>query len=420
MKRYFTHTNFIYLVLLVYPATVLLIKNINGVIYILLTILGLINLFKERAKPITHDEKLLYIGLSALFLTSQFTTFFTDTEYKYIWVFVYLPLTILLYSYIKSISIKSTFFWYGLILGTLISSGIALYEINTHHSRASGATNAIIFGNLALCMGTMSLASIGWFKQQNKWLIILPIITAILGLVTCALSGTRGGLLSIPFILIILLWYSKKHLSGKNIILIATSMIALLSVLYAIPQTNIKKNINRTILSIEKYHQSEINSHLRLTSVGDRFEMWQAAWLIYTENPVIGVGWHNFKQHAQQQVDKGLRNTKTGQFNHAHSQYFSVLASGGTLNFISLILLFSILLYIFIKTANNAKTPEGSQFVLAGLIFTIIYIVTSISSVPLERARPANFFSFYLAFILAFIYRFENGLENSYGGKDIK
>ncbi|MFK5986672.1 MAG: O-antigen ligase [Pseudomonadota bacterium] len=395
-----------------------MIKNVNGIIYITLTILGLIILINNKTSKISIDEKLLFIALSTLFITSQLTTFLTDTEYKYIWVFVYLPLTIPIYIYIKNTPIKPFYFWYGLVLGALISSNIAIYEIWKNLPRAQSITHPIIFGNLSLCMGFLSISGIGWFKKQHKYLIFLPILAAISGLISSALSGTRGGWVSIPFILLTYVWYSKKNLSVKSTTIAIISTTVLFSALYIIPQTTIKSNINRTLTSIEDYNNGDIESHYYATSIGARFEMWKAAWKIFTENPGTGVGWHNFKKHAQKQVDDGLRNRTVGLHTNAHSLYLSILATGGTLNFISLIVLFSILIYLFVKKIDNSKTPEARQFALAGLILIVIFMITGISSSPLERARPSNFFSFYLAFIMAFIYRFEKGLEESYGREE--
>lgn len=393
--------------LIIYPATVLSIPNINGLISGLLALAGISLIIRQRKTQVQagRDEVLFYFALSIFFIATLIATLSASIQYGATGKFLHLLLAIPLYIYLRHTGIKLAYLWYGLTLGALIATGIAINEvwINDAH-RARGITHPIIFGDLALAMGGMSMAGIGWFKSRAKWQIILP-VTALTGsLLVTALSASRGSWVAIPFLVILFFWYMKEHFSRKLKSTFAVFFIATLGVIYITPQTNVSYNIDRTINNLELYAESNINTDLRLNSVGSRLEMWQAAWKMFLDNPVSGIGWGNYRSAAQQQVDQGVRNPAAATFPHPHSQYLSVLANGGTISFVALLLLFLIPANIFRKHIQQSRSQDIKRIALAGIILIICSLCYGVSEAILERSRPVNFISFYLAVIMAAIY----------------
>lgn len=393
--------------LILYPATVLSIPNMNGLISGLLALAGIILMIKQRRTrtQASRDEMLFYFALSVFFLATLTATLNAGFQYGATGKFLHLLLAIPLYIYLRHTGIKLQYLWYGLVIGALIAVSISINEVWIQGApRARGLTHPIIFGDIALTLGCMSMAGIGWFKARATWQISLPILALIGSLLVSALSASRGSWVAIPFLAIIFFWYMKPHFTGKFKGLFAALLISTLGAIYLVPQTNVSNNINRTINNLKLYSESNVSTDLTSNSVGSRLEMWQAAWAMYTEHPILGVGWPNYKSHAQKQVEQGLRNPAAATFPHPHNQFLSVLANGGSLSFIAILFLFLIPARIFFRQIKQSKSKDIQRLALVGLVLIVAYMSYGFSEAILERSRPVNFLAFYLAVIMAAIY----------------
>ncbi len=403
------------LALIIYPLTVLLIPKINGLIFALFALSGLFFLMKYQRDKLTHptrDEALFYFSVSIFFLVTLLITLNSGFVYKILGKHIHILLVVPVYIYLRYVGVKQAFLWYGLVAGAVMAMGIAVYDVwitdtpkywGNGDLRAMGITHPIIFGNLSLIMGCMSMAGFGWFKQQKGFQVVLPVLSLSSGVLTSVLSVSRGGWVAVPFLIAVFFWYIYSHFTYKQKFVIAVMILSIIGTLYMIPSTKVSHHIGRTIDNIQQYSESEIKSRKRATSVGTRFEMWQAAWKIYLDNPVSGVGWGHYQEQARKQVVQGLRNKVSASFDHPHSEYFMALASGGSIGFIILIQLFLIPAWLFIKYIKKGETADIRRLALAGLVLIVAYMAFGLSEPMLYRSRSVNFFAFYLAVFMAAI-----------------
>ncbi len=397
---------FISLSLIIYPATVLLIPKLNGLVFGLFALSGVFLLIRYRHKSIqeTRDEILLYYSVGVFFLTTLIITLNAGFVYKVLGKYIHILLVIPVYMYLRYMGVRLMSLWYGLVIGSIVAACIAVYDVRVLYTgRAKGLTHPILFGNLALVMGCMSVAGLGWFRQRGRLQALLPGLALISGVFASVLSGSRGGWVAVPFFVLVFFWYIKPHFSLKLKLVTTVMVFSILGGLYAVPQTKVSDNIDKTIESIQQYSGSEITSGRRSTSVGTRFEMWQAAWKIYQDNPVLGVGWGHYEETAQKQVDQGLRNRSAASHDHPHSQYFSALANGGTVGFIALMMLYLVPTWLFVKYIKQGGTADIRRLALAGLVLIVAYMAFGLSEPMLFRSRSVNFFAFYLAVFMAAI-----------------
>ncbi|MCQ9617499.1 hypothetical protein L1889_13070 [Paenalcaligenes niemegkensis] len=97
--------------------------------------------------------------------------------------------------------------WSGLAVGALFAGVWAGYQkLFLLVDRAGGYTHVIQFGNISMLMGFMCLAGIGWASVQphrNRWLALL-IAGALAGIAGSAFSGSRGGWVGLPLVMLVL------------------------------------------------------------------------------------------------------------------------------------------------------------------------------------------------------------------------
>ena len=295
------------------------------------------------------------------------------------------------------------------MIGVIVAAAIAFYDVSfgafrdRYVGRAHGVSHPITFGNMSLLMGAMSLAGIGWFKkQQSPWYTLLPIVGALMGLLASFLSHARGGWVAIPVIAILLMWFYGKYVAKWKLGLGLMLLVLLLFSVYKVPQTGVANKLDVTVHNVQQYFNTDISHISHGTSIGSRFEMWQASWTIFLENPVIGVGWGNYQEYAKILVEQGLRHRSAGDWPHPHNQFLSSLVSGGILGFIATVALFVVPIVIFYRViASRNHTDDAKRMALAGLILVVSFAIFNLSESFLERSRTVGFFVFYLAVCMA-------------------
>ncbi len=403
------------LALIVFPSTVLGFESPSGATYAVVILSGLLSLFIYRKEhfPVSPDEKKLFFSVALFYFMALAGTLYLGTSIDNADRFMAMVLIIPGYMFFKSFPYnKEKYLWSGLVLGAFASVGVGLYQVfgPEHLARAKGVTHPILYGDIALIMGLMSLAGIGWFKSQKNWMVILPVIAFIAGLLSSALSLSRGGWVALPLIGLLYFWFLTRFLTFKKVAVIAVLFVGSLSVIYLLPQTGVQKRVDNTLQNLNHYLDSQsINDQIRSSSIGTRFEMWKAAWILFKENPVVGVGWDQYIDKARQLADKGLVSKSAYAHSHPHNEFLSTLAKGGLLSFIGLMSLLLYPAYYFYRAIKNHTEPEIQRAALAGLILITGFACFGFSEAIFERSRPANFYSFYLAVLLAMVTNYSAG-----------
>lgn len=93
------------------------------------------------------------------------------------------------------------------------------------------------------------------------------------------------------------------------------------------------------------------------TSIGERMEMWRAAWDMFLIHPIIGSGTGSFKALGARSAKKPALTLAIGDYEHAHNSYLTALATKGAIGFASLLFL---LTTPFLTRSTSSKSPIRS------------------------------------------------------------
>ena len=401
--------NFAAAIVFLFPALILVLRPADGLGLGLLALAGFGVAYQQRGNgQASREEKLLYFAVSFFFLAALLVTLLggiDDSGIKKIGKFARLLLVIPVYVFLRRVGVSLVALWYGLVVGTVVAAGVAGYQVwgDLNYPRAKGITNPIIFGDVALAMGFMSLAGMGWFRARGQWQMMLPVIAASSGLLASMLSQSRGGWVAIPILLSVFVWYAWNRVARWQFVAGAIMVCAVLGASYVIPQTGVATRINQLVVEVGGYIQAGGEAAQARNSSSIRVEMWKASWQIYSANLWVGVGWGHFKAEAQALVDQGLRQPFAAMFGHPHNQFFAAMANGGTLALVAIWLLFLIPAKLLFDVIRRQKDLDQQRLALAGLLLIVAYMCFGFSEAILERVRPISFFAFYLAVIFAAI-----------------
>ena len=102
------------------------------------------------------------------------------------------------------------------------------------------------------------------------------------------------------------------------------------------------------------------------------------------------------------QVDQGLHNISAASYDHPHSEYFSSLASGGSICFIFLMQLFLIPVWLFVKYIKKHESDDIRRLSLAGLLLIIGFMAAIYGQQKEVVSRKFNLAGRFLWFISCF------------------
>lgn len=234
--------------------------------------------------------------------------------------------------------------------------------------RDTGLLNAIPYATICAAVATVGLFLFFYTRK------IIPLVTFILSTACVVLSETRGLWLALLCSIIILsIFYLKNNKQNRKILIISTIVIVGASVLM---KDTIYKRLETTQVEFSKIEAGDYSS-----SIGLRFQMWDAATKIAQYNLWFGVG-SEHKQILQDLVEQGELRPSIGKFHpdHYHNQFFENLAKMGIFGLILTLLLFIV---PAIHALKNRQHPASALL----LALVCLYFVACLTDVPFWYAE---------------------------------
>lgn len=286
--------------------------------------------------------------------------------------------------------------WSGLAIGAIGAGGWAGWQkLIEGVWRAQGHTYVIQFGNLSMLLGVLCLAGLGWAAAQNRhrsaWIIFLG-LGAFFGILGSLFSGSRGGWIGIPFILLVL--YRGY---GRNLPVLAKGLVAAVIVLgaslvYLLPQTGVEARLHEAFDDISRY----VSGESRASSVGARFEMWKGATQLILDKPLTGWGDNGYQQGMRTLAEEGEIDEVVLQFGHAHNEFIDAFAKRGIVGLVALLALYLIPMKLFARDIH-ARNLEFRSLAIAGVLLPVAYIDFGLSQVFLAHNSGVMMYAFWLA-----------------------
>lgn len=276
-------------------------------------------------------------------------------------------------------------FWYGLFAGTLAAAGIALYQrFALDLPRAEGFYMAIMFGDIAIVMGVMALASISHFARRRT--AFLPYAAFIAGVAASVLSGSRGGWLALALSFIPLYSYGSPVMRRKMAAIIAASAV-LFAVAFFIPDLQVRQRVHDAATEVTQYHQNGKAD----TSVGARLEMWRGALIMFAEQPLQGVGRGKFNAGLRSLIARGEIDPAIANFRHAHNELLHVLATAGIAGGGILLFLYAAPMVFFARVVRRHDAAQ--PYALAGLLLVLSFIAFGLTQVLFSHHVGTAFYA---------------------------
>lgn len=290
---------------------------------------------------------------------------------------------------------RLSWLWSGLALGAIGAGSWAGWQkLIEDVVRAGGYTHLIQFGNLSMLMGVLCLAGLGWAYVQPRrlpWLLLLG-LGALFGIMGSLFSGSRGGWIGFPLILLVLYRGYGRDLSHYVNAAILSIVLGGALLVYLLPQTGVQPRVQAAFHDVEQYFVHDNPA----TSVGMRFEMWKGATQLIMEKPLTGWGDNGYRERKQELVSEGVLHHAIMQFGHAHNDFLDAFAKRGLIGLAVLLALYLVPLRLFARQVR-AQNYELRSLAVAGVLLPVAYIDFGLSQVFMAHNSGVMMYAFWLA-----------------------
>ncbi|WP_245587241.1 O-antigen ligase family protein [Comamonas composti] len=240
---------------------------------------------------------------------------------------------------------------WGLAAGSVGALGVAAYQyLVLHLTKASGFTNAIQYGGIAMYMGIAcwALAVLG---RWRGWQIGLLALCGGAGVLASLLSESRGSWVTVP-LLLAAIWIMAWRNGHRRSAFVAVVVILAGCVALALPAY--QKLEKRAALAVQEARNYQLNpAQYAQTSIGQRLEQWRLALRLIEEKPLAGWGLQGYVRAKQELVDQGLAHPSVMDYGHAHNEILDMWAKRGLAGLLVLLFFYAAPLYVFWPNARR-------------------------------------------------------------------
>lgn len=280
--------------------------------------------FDYRGYCITISFFVISMFLSALFSGD---IIYGLKRWVDMWIWRFMPFIVaifLLKNYSNAQKLMLTTF-----AGIIISSVYAVYQGLSGMSRANG-----FYGYPMTLAGLLCIFSplllIEFFERKllgkYYWLAGMAFCICNAALI---FNGTRGAWLAVAIVCaMLLIYYMFKSKRNMSIIIIFVVLI-----------TSILINNAKFM-----YRLDTIDDFNKYQSNTERILIWQSAWNMFKDHPVLGVGLGQYTENYREKYVSPL--AKEPHLTHAHNNFMQMLAENGVVGFAGFVIMFG---YIILK-----------------------------------------------------------------------
>lgn len=286
----------------------------------------------------------------------------------------------------------------GIGIGAMGAGGIALYDkFVRHFSRAFEDVMPIQCGDISLSLGLLSMCAMAWsYRRSKRGETLFYLAASSMGLLGSLLSGSRGGWILLP--LILLAWYRlfRPWFSQSIKLSLAGSVIAL-ALFCALPQLGVTQRLYEAKQDMTLF----MSGGNQNTSLGFRLQFWRSAWHSFLDKPLLGWGPVGVRHSQELQYQVGELSQAAFDFNsHAHNQYLDQMAKYGVLGLGCLLTLFLVPLKLAKHLLNSCISAQGYTLAAATIIHVLATMDYCLSQAFLNHNSGIIFYPFMMVLLL--------------------
>jgi len=386
-------TNSTLLVLAIYFPLITYYEKSSNVILIIFISAILWLIFSREKTLYTKYDSFLFFSFTGYFLYVLLSNLYHGESIREIDFASRFILVIPIYFFFKNHRLNLEVVFIGIAIAAILSAlnyvfghfGPWLYEWQTNR------------GMTASFCGLFSLLSLSQISKNNSKLKnAFYLFAGVSGIYAMLYAGGRGVWIAFSLSLIALIFLTKEISKIKKIMLVVGVLTSFAFSYFLLPDHTVKYRVNLAVDSFSAYFQND--NQLSSTSVFQRMEMYKGAYLIFKDNPLLGIGKTEYKKKIESLVQDKQLHTTVKNFNHPHNEFVSNVIFYGLLSLIPLLFVLVTPLYYALKKKRKEFSSAGIDNAL--IIVASFYIFYSLTNAVFAHRRTILFFALLTAVLV--------------------
>lgn len=283
---------------------------------------------------------------------------------------------------------------YGFPLAT-IAGFLMLKQIGDGRYGIS-TLDLIHFGDFALVMGVLSVLSTDWVGRDAPLLRLFKIIGFAAGAYASVVSGSRGGWIAMPVILMIFIYFRMGKVSFRALLMVPLMLVIAGLIAYALSH-EIHHRVDDLFGDMASLQKGNPD-----TSTGIRLQLFRAAAEVFVKNPVFGVGPEGFAGEMDAMQKAGVVTPMAAGLGRGevHNELLSRAAGMGIFGLIAMLAIYLVPAGIFCRSMRSS-IAKVRQSGMLGLVFVTSFMVFGLTAETLNLTMASAFYSLTVAVLLA-------------------
>lgn len=306
---------------------------------------------------------------------------------------------------------------WGIICTLLVMACLLIFPPATLGTRPDTVQfsryNTVEFGNLVCLYATLTLFFCAWPTTRfERAELAVKVLVAVMAMYGFLLSQTRTGWLAIPvFVLIalVLLGRTARWLRGPVIGAVVAGLVIIVAFSDAMQ--------DRFILAVDEYQQC-INEPLVDSSICNRVQLAHAAWNLFLQEPLAGVGDGNaYRDALAEQSRQGvISDYVASNFGEPHNDFLFYLSAYGLLGFVGAVLFIYLTpIGYFLRAFVRSQQRDTCLAAAMGLALCIGFAAFGLAEMMFRGMRTASLYAVWVAYFLALAEPFRAGMPTNLG-----
>ena len=257
----------------------------------------------------------------------------------------------------------------------------------------------LIFGQVALAMGVMSLLLIRPSEKRRWYVSVFQLIGGVIGIYLSIRSGSRTGWLAVP--LILFLWvvhyipFSRWKTAFLGVLITALAITA-----FYLSSNAAKDRVGAAYSDLTKYQWNAVNPE---TSLGERISWMRIGWYYFSMRPLTGWGDEGMDQHINDEAISVFASKVTREGLLVAGFHNDYIANAVRYGIGGLLATIAIFLIPFLFFARCLRYKSVQSFAMVGIAYVLIQSVSSLSYHVLDFKFMASFYALMIGLLMGII-----------------
>ncbi|HHW4679250.1 MAG TPA: O-antigen ligase family protein [Xylella sp.] len=294
--------------------------------------------------------------------------------------FLVLPWCVL---WVYALRPREHWLWCGAVFGVFGALLLAVIQICRGDTRAAGWANAIVLADV-----TMALAIVVVFaRPKGAWLLPLLVLLACAGVIV--LSGSRGVLLSMAVVLVVLTLSMRWASLRIRLLLLTVLVLGGGTLAWGVPQLTQQMRLVQLKADMHRLESGDNDS-----STGARLERLQVAYAMFLSKPWTGVGIGHFdRAMTLLPVCRSGKWVARCHLRHAHNDLAEWAATQGIPGVLLILAIYGVPLALLLRLywAGNPKSFHGPA--ATGVMLVVAYILCGMTQSMFSHQISTSFYA---------------------------